>query len=360
MPDAEFNSTLNPDGQEEQPAKHGDGEWFVPVLSPGESPGSRPKPKPKPRSFIPVIDTVHLLFSCIIAAVLLSLASILRSRALIALGSGYIFIGLIAVAHALTYPDTFSRTGLLGATVDTVSWLYISWHAGMAVSMIAYALLKDTPHRLGNPARMPGRTILVWVIGAVLAAMAMIWLATARSVFLSDALGLEPGRISYLQYFLILLFVVTIALLWRGKRSILDLCLMLTLWGWLMESFLIQPPAERYSIGWYAGRVMGLVSGLFVLLMLLIEMSRLYARTVMLIAAQKRERESRLMLGEAVGAFIAHELRQPLAAIGLNAYTARQLGSDAGNELSGVLDDLMKDSRRASDIIESTDRKSVV
>jgi len=58
MPDAEFNSTLNPDGQEEQPAKHGDGEWFVPVLSPGESPGSRPKPKPKPRSFIPVIDKV--------------------------------------------------------------------------------------------------------------------------------------------------------------------------------------------------------------------------------------------------------------------------------------------------------------
>jgi signal transduction histidine kinase len=100
--------------------------------------------------------------------------------------------------------------------------------------------------------------------------------------------------------------------------------------------------------------VMGLVSGLFVLLMLLIEMSRLYARTVMLIAAQKRERESRLMLGEAVGAFIAHELRQPLAAIGLNAYTARQLGSTAGNELSAVLDDLMKDSRRASDIIEST------
>ncbi|HEX2761625.1 MAG TPA: HAMP domain-containing sensor histidine kinase, partial [Rhizomicrobium sp.] len=187
-----------------------------------------------------------------------------------------------------------------------------------------------------------------------LSAIAVIWLAAARGVFLNDALGLEPGRVSYLRYVLIVLFLVTLALLWRGKRSILDLCLMLTLWAWLLEAVLIAPPAERFSVGWYAGRVMGLLSGLFVLLMLLIEMSRLYARTVMLIAAQKRERENRLMLGEAVGAFIAHELRQPLAAIGLNAYTARQLGSDAGNELSGVLDDLMKDSRRASDIIEST------
>ena len=306
---------------------------------------------PRIASFIPVIDTVHLLFSCIIAAVLLSLASILRSRALIALGTGYVFIGFIAVAHALTYPETFSRTGLLGATIDTVSWLYIAWHTALAASMIAYVLLEGSPR---DPARAPGRSILFWLICAILAGVATTYLATAGGAFLSHLFGLAPGRTSYLQYFLMVLFVVTMALLWRGKRSILDLCLILTLWGWLMESFLIQPPAERYSVGWYAGRVMGLSSGLFVLLMLLIEMSRLYARTVMLVAAQKRERENRLMLGEAVGAFIAHELRQPLAAIGLNAYTAQKLGAPAGSELSGVLDDLMSDSRRANDIIEST------
>jgi signal transduction histidine kinase len=88
--------------------------------------------------------------------------------------------------------------------------------------------------------------------------------------------------------------------------------------------------------------------------MLLIEMTRLYARTVMLIASQKRERENRQMVGEAVGAFIAHELRQPLAAISLNAYTGQQLSARLGSELSDVMHDLVKDAHRANEIIEST------
>jgi signal transduction histidine kinase len=129
---------------------------------------------------------------------------------------------------------------------------------------------------------------------------------------------------------------------------------MLTLWAWLLEYVVLLPGAARFSVGWYAGRAMGLLSGMFVLLMLLIEMSRLYARTVLLIAAQKRERENRLMLGEAVGAFIAHELRQPLAAISLTAHTAQKVGAQAGGELSALMDDLIEDSRRANDIIRST------
>ena len=100
--------------------------------------------------------------------------------------------------------------------------------------------------------------------------------------------------------------------------------------------------------------MLGLVSGLFVLGMLLIEMTRLYARTVVLIASQKRERENRQMVGEAVGAFIAHELRQPLAAISLNAYTGQQLSARSGGELKAVMHDLVRDAHRANEIIEST------
>jgi signal transduction histidine kinase len=307
---------------------------------------------PRIVAFIPVIDTMHLLFDGIIATVLFSLASILRSKALIALGTGYIFIGFIAVAHALTYPETFSRTGLLGAHFHTVTWLYLAWHVALPASIIAYALLKNSPHRLHDPISAPAMTILVCLVAAAVAAAATTWLTTAGDQFIGNLL--DVGHAHYIFFLLLLLIGAALTLLWRGQHSILDLCLMLTLWAWLLEYVALLPGAARFSVGWYAGRVMGLLSGMFVLLMLLIEMSRLYARTVLLIAAQKRERENRLMLGEAVGAFIAHELRQPLAAISLTAYTAQMVGARAGGELSALMDDLIEDSRRANDIIECT------
>ena len=313
----------------------------------------RTEPLHRLDAFIPVIDTMHLLFCCIIATVLLSLASVLRAKALIALGTGYVFVGFIAFAHALTYPDTFTHTGLFGAHNDTVTRLYLIWHTSLPVAIIVYALLKDGPHP-HMPARLPVRTILLCLAGAAVAAVAATWFATTgKPLQLGDVIT-GTTYVDFWHYLVMVLSAATIVLLWRGRRSVLDLCLMLVLWAWLLEYVLILPGAARFSVGWYAGRVLGLVSGLFVLLMLLIEMSRLYARTVMLVASQKRERESRLMLGEAVGGFIAHELRQPLAAISLNAYTAQRLGVHGNRELWAVLHDLMADSRRANDIIENT------
>ena len=307
---------------------------------------------PRFAAFIPVVDAVHLLFYGIIGAVLLSLASILKSRALIVLGAGYVFVGLMAAAHGLTYPETFSRTGLFGATRDSVTWLFFAWHLALPAAVIVYARLKETPHRPQKPVRAPGRAVVLAAAAATAAAVGMTWLATAQSVFISVVLDTLPDH--SLHYASMLLCIVSMTLLWRRHRSILDLALMLTLWAWLLEFVLVLPGAPRFGAGWYAGRMVLLLSGLFVLLMLLIEMSRLYARTIMLIASRKRERDTRLMMGEAVGAFIAHELRQPLAAISLNAYTAQKLGVEPGGELAAVLDDLVQDSRRANDVIEST------
>jgi len=307
---------------------------------------------PRIATFIPVIDTVHFLFYGIIAVVLLSLASVLKSRALVALGAGYVFVALMAAAHGLTYPDTFSPTGLLGATPKTVTWLFFAWHMALPAAVILYAWLKETPQHRQPPLKAPGPTIFLVVTATIAAAAGMTWLATAKSDLVGLVLNAGPGHAAH--YLTMLLCASAMALLWRRHRSLLDVGLMLMLWAWLLEFVLVLPGAPRFSAGWYAGRMALLLSGLFVLLMLLIEMSRLYARTIVMIAVQNRERESRLMLGEAVGAFIAHELRQPLAAIELNAHTARKLGAHVGSELAEVLDDLRRDSRRANDIIEST------
>ena len=79
------------------------------------------------------------------------------------------------------------------------------------------------------------------------------------------------------------------------------------------------PVPARYSIGWYAGRVYGALSGSLVLLLLLHEITKLYGRLLRAVLDQRREREARLMTGAAVAATITHEVKQPLSAMLTNA-----------------------------------------
>jgi signal transduction histidine kinase len=87
--------------------------------------------------------------------------------------------------------------------------------------------------------------------------------------------------------------------------------------------------AGRYNLAWYAGRFYQLVTATVVMVVLLAEMTRLYAglarsnamlqhERMMLqraINAQRRERDARLITGDAVAATISHEVKQPLAAM---------------------------------------------
>ena len=50
-------------------------------------------------------------------------------------------------------------------------------------------------------------------------------------------------------------------------------------------------------------------------MLLIYEITTLYARLLGAVLAQRREREARLMTGDAVSASIAHEVRQPLTAM---------------------------------------------
>jgi hypothetical protein len=78
----------------------------------------------------------------------------------------------------------------------------------------------------------------------------------------------------------------------------------------------------RFSMGWYAGRVYGLISGSLLLFALLYEITALYGQLLRANLAQRREREARLMTGDAVAAAMAHEINQPLSAMITNADTA--------------------------------------
>jgi signal transduction histidine kinase len=137
-------------------------------------------------------------------------------------------------------------------------------------------------------------------------------------------ISLDPVHFSTLWLYvagcLVLWSVFTLIVLWIRWRSVLDLWLMVVICAYAIEIYLVAfPGLARFSGGWYAGRVFGFVSGSLVLFVLLYEITTLYARLLRAVFAQRREREARLMTGDAVSASIAHEIKQPLSGMIMNA-----------------------------------------
>ena len=315
-------------------------------------------PLAKMTSFIPVVDTALFLGDLVIATLLLAEASILRSKALLALGTGYFFTCIIVIPHALTFPGVFSPSGLLGASLSTTAWLYFFWHCGLPAAVIAYACLKNAPDWPYTAPLSPLSAIAISLILATILVVALTLLATAGESLLPQLM--ENSIQGYAKKILepaipvMALTAAAMALTWYRRSSVLDLWLLLILWVWLLELLSSTITPHRFDLGWYAGKLIGLLPGLFVLLMLLSHTCRLYARNTLQFKARQWERENRLVMRDAIAASIAHELRQPIGAISMNAQAALRHTPKPDDFTSSVLNDIVSDTVRANDIVAST------
>jgi signal transduction histidine kinase len=274
-------------------------------------------------AFVPAYATAMFVTDSITAVLLFAQFSILRSRALLAIASGYLYTALIVIAWMLTFPGVFTPGGLLGAGLQTTSWLYTLWHAGFAMFVIAYALSRDA-----DPARRLWRCSAAAAILLSVAMTAALVCAVAYFVIAADALlppiNIDPVHFStvwlYIASCLVLLSAFALIVLWFRWRSVLDLWLMVVMCAYVIEIYLIAfPIPARFSFGWYAGRFFGLLSSSLLLFVLLYEITILYAQLLRAVVAQRREREARLLTGNAVAATIAHEVKQPLTGMITNA-----------------------------------------
>ena len=66
-------------------------------------------------AFVPAYATAIFVTDLLTAVLLFAQFSILRSRALLAIASGYLYTALIAIPWLLTFPGVFTPGGLLGA-----------------------------------------------------------------------------------------------------------------------------------------------------------------------------------------------------------------------------------------------------
>jgi len=250
------------------------------------------RPLPEIWAFMPIYESALAISDLITAAILFIQFNILRSRALLALVCGYLFTALMAVSHALTFPRLFAPAGLLGAGPQSTAWLYLFWHAGFPLAIIAGALLKGR----NGAAAPPGRHApLLWIGAAVGAAVGLTLLATVGKAMLPDIMMGDKAAAA-LTAAVALVWTLTLAallLLWlRRPHTVLDLWLMVVMCAWLLDVALSAIlNAGRFDLGFYAGRAYGLLAATFVLLMLLRETGTLYAELAKLFEAEHQERQ---------------------------------------------------------------------
>src|SRR4029078_317863 len=110
----------------------------------------------------------------------------------------------------------------------------------------------------------------------------------------------------------------------------LDLGLMVVICALITEQAIIAfVDMWRFSLGFYANRLIPLIVSKVVLIVLLSETVILQARLSIANRKLEHERDNKLMNAEAVVAAIAHEVRQPLAAMSFNAAAGKQFLNQA-------------------------------
>ncbi len=241
-------------------------------------------------AFTPIYVSALVLCDVMTAVLLFGQFRSLRSRALLVLAGGYVFTAGITAAYTAIFPGMFSPTGLFGAGQQTTSAMYMLWHTGFPVAVIGYSRLRS--HAI-EPARRDA-TVQAKPRHAIL-----ISIAVALGIVVVLTLYAAPGH-AYVPEFLVgnrtttlgravlagvwVLSLVALVALWRQPpHTVVDLWLMVVMCVWLFDialSALLN--TGRYDLGWYAGRIYGMLAASSLLVVLLVENGKHYARLAQL------------------------------------------------------------------------------
>jgi len=318
-------------------------------------------------AFLPAYQAALVMSEVVTACLLLGQFTIWRSPGLLVLASAYLFSALMAVLHALSFRGLFLAEGLPGGGPQTTAWLYFLWHGGFPLLVISYALLNRPDDHEARPGATAWRPIAAAIVLVLAAAAGAAWVATAGQAALPalmDGNRDAPAKLAVAAASW-LLSLAALPLLWRRKpHSVLDLWLMVVMCAWIFEVALAAVlNGARYDLGWYAGRVYGILAGTFILIVLLLDNAALYSE---LSHARDSERDAANALRRAKElaedatraksqflANMSHEIRTPMnAMLGMTQLAlkgpldARQRdylekSQKAGRHLLAVLNDIL-------------------
>ncbi|HUA50892.1 MAG TPA: MASE4 domain-containing protein [Candidatus Sulfotelmatobacter sp.] len=250
-------------------------------------------------AFIPIYQSALTVSDLVTAVLLYGQVSILRSRGLLILASGYLFTALMAVVHTLSFPGLFAPAGLLGADVQTTAWIYMFWHAGFPLAVIGHSLLGGRRGAAENFRMSPGFAIPGAVLAVLSLAGALTWLATAGDAVLPAIMvgNRQSSAMTGVVATVWALSPIGLVVLWRRRGyTVLDVWLMVVLAVWTFDVALSAAlDAGRFDLGFYVGRIYGLLAASFVLAVMLLENTRLYGRLATAAATLERRVRARTL-----------------------------------------------------------------
>ena len=224
---------------------------------------------------VAVFQVTLIVNDLVTAVLLLGQLRVARSQSMLILSCGYLFTAIMSAAYLLAFPGVFREAGLLGDRLQSPAYLFVFWHSAFALFVMAYALFPD---RLMIPENSRG-AIFFAALATVLIALGLVTLATKGSSLLphffdGDRYGSVVGR--YGQW--ALTSAALVVMFRRRPHSVLDLWILLTLLVvWFEIALVAIFNTGRFDLGFYAGRIYGVVGSVFVLGGLLVEQGGLYA-----------------------------------------------------------------------------------
>ena len=314
-------------------------------------------------AFIPVLQSLMCVADLITATLLFSQYAVQAQPAILMLASGYIAAGLFAFLQTLTFPGSYAPNGLFGDGTDTPAWLFVLWHTSFPLGVLIYAISKNggTVEIEKARIRSAASEIAITVLCVCAAVAALTWAVTAGSAFLpplySSSVTRQTLAANYTNAILGLWYATALVVLLVRGRTLLDLWLVVTLCAWV-PNFLVATfvTSVRFSVGWYSARAYALVASWTLLVVLLSETTRLYARLATALTLRERERDNRLMSVSAATSAIAHEVNNPLGSIVMNAETAVMQLNATPPELKDMklmLEEIKSSAHRAASVIAS-------
>jgi signal transduction histidine kinase len=312
-------------------------------------------------SFIPVLQTVLCILDLTTATLIFSQYSVRPHPAVLAIASGYLFSGSFAFLQTLAFPGAYAPQGLIGDGTNSAAWLFVCWQTTFILAIGTYALLKHTKISASAGQTSAMAKIMLTVACTFVATAGLTLLVTKATPYLPalyvNGIIRQTPLAKIVNVCLLILSVATFGLLLVRMRTILDIWLAVTLLAWWQNFiFAILFTGVRFSIGWYIGRCFGLVASSIVLVVLLAEMTLLYARLANSIVLSHRERAQRLASVEAATSAMAHKIRRPLTGISsMGAAGLDWLRRNPANveKASACLTSIADASHRAEEIIGS-------
>jgi signal transduction histidine kinase len=278
----------------------------------------------RPGPVIAVMQTTLALVDLITAVLLFSQYSIEPSRGVLAAAAGFIFSAFFAFGQTLALPGLYAATAAIGDGSNTAAWLFVLWHVSFPLAMIFYGLSRrqETSDRR-DADRRPATSILITATVAPAATVLLTWLVSVGSPYLPD-LYAGSAQVTVaaksVHVGLCLIYGAAVLVLCVRGQSLLDLWLIVILLAWWPHLLVAGFSAvTRFDVGWYLVRGVAVLASSALLLVLLAQITALYARIAGAILLLRRDRADRLASVEAATAAVAHEMMQPLAGIASSA-----------------------------------------